>query len=831
MCCNTRALILYPLCRRAALFVAGALLLAAFAASAFAQTSVGPSQPSITQPISEGNLVVLSGNTRPEARDPANDRGIVPDSLPMPHMLLQLRRPAAQEQALATLIDQLHDMQSPNFHHWLSASELGEQYGPAASDIQAISGWLQQHGFTVNTLYPNRMVIDFSGTAGLIRTAFRTEIHNLSVNGVAHFANMADPQIPAALAPAVIGIVALHDFRPKSGAVRNPTAGPRPEYTNGGNYWVTPPDLATIYNFNPVFATGITGRGQTIYLIEDSNLYSTNDWTKFRSAFGLSGYTSATLTTIHPPPPSGPNNCSNPGVNGDGGEAILDAEYSSAAAPSAAIVMATCSSVITAIENVLNGPNPPAIVSISYIDCEVYNGASANAALYSAYQTGVAAGTSVIGIAGDEDAAVCDYGGPVATHGIGANGLASTPYDVALGGTDFADTYLGENSTYWNSSNTSHYGSAKSYIPEIPWNSTCGSQLSAKYNGFTTTYGASGFCNNSAANTGNFLSDWGGSGGPSSCAYGAATTTGVVSGTCSGYAKPSWQSGFVGIVNDGVRDLPDVSLFASFGPWNHGYVICWSDPSETKKGSAPCTGVPNNWSTDWGGTSFAAPIYAGIQALINQHEHGSQGNPNYRLYALAATEYGPRGNKNCTPGRGGAGASACVFHDVTLGDNDAPCRYATPNCYEPDKSDYGVLSNSTSGYEPAFTTTVGWDFATGIGSINVANLVAKWSTVLIATPGAGRAPLTVNIRSEGLAFPMIYTMNFGDGTTGPVMERGCTEGSGGVECTGSSSHKYTIAGIYTATLLNASNVTLGAVTISVGRSITRPGAGPNPIPQ
>ena len=447
MCCNNHALILHQLCRRAALFVAIALQLAAFAASASAQTSVGHSQPSITQPINEGNLVVLSGNTRPEARDPANDRGRVPDSLPMPHMLLQLRRPAAQEQAVESLIDQLHDPQSPNFHHWLSASELGEQYGPAASDIQAITGWLRQHGFTVNTLYPNRMVIDFSGTAGLIRAAFRTEIHHLSVNGVAHIANMTDPQIPAALAPAVIGVVALHDFRPKSGAVRNPTAELHPEYTAGGSYWVTPADLATIYNFNPVFAAGITGRGQTIYLIEDSDLYSNNDWTTFRSAFGLSGYTSATLTTIHPPPPSGPNNCSDPGVNGDGGEAILDAEYSSSAAPNAAIVMATCPNVETAIENVLNGSNPPAIVSISYIECEVYNGASANAALYSAYQTGVAAGTSVVGIAGDEDAAVCDYGGPVATHGIGANALASTPYNVALGGTDFADTYLGENST------------------------------------------------------------------------------------------------------------------------------------------------------------------------------------------------------------------------------------------------------------------------------------------------------------------------------------------------------------------------------------------------
>ena len=68
---------------------------------------------------------------------------------------------------------------------------------------------------------------------------------------------------------------------------------------------MTPPDLATIYNFNPVFASGNTGQSQTIYLIEDTNLFTNADWTTFRSTFGLSGYAGASLSTIHPAPPSG----------------------------------------------------------------------------------------------------------------------------------------------------------------------------------------------------------------------------------------------------------------------------------------------------------------------------------------------------------------------------------------------------------------------------------------------------------------------------------------------------------------------------------------------
>jgi hypothetical protein len=87
-----------------------------------------------------------------------------------------------------------------------------------------------------------------------------------------------------------------------------------------------------------------------------------------------------------------------------------------------------------------------------------------------------------------------------------------------------------------------------------------------------------------------YLRDWGGSGGPSRCATGTPSIAGVVSGTCAGYPKPSWQSGVVGIPSDGVRDLPDVSLFSSFGPWNHSYVICYSDPTPGS-GGVPCDGT------------------------------------------------------------------------------------------------------------------------------------------------------------------------------------------------------------------------------------------------
>ena len=116
----------------------------------------------VTEPINDGQLITLPGNTRPEA-NAANDRGAVPADLPMDHLLLQLRRSSEQEGALVTLIDRLHDPSSPQFHHWLSANEFGTRFGLAEPDLRAITGWLKGHGFRVNAVYPNRTVIDFSG--------------------------------------------------------------------------------------------------------------------------------------------------------------------------------------------------------------------------------------------------------------------------------------------------------------------------------------------------------------------------------------------------------------------------------------------------------------------------------------------------------------------------------------------------------------------------------------------------------------------------------------------------------------------------------------------
>src|SRR5208283_858394 len=479
-------------------------------------------------------------------------------------------------------------------------------------------------------------------------------------------------------------------------------------------------------DFNPAFAAGYAGNGQTVVTIEDTNVYTTADWTTFRSVFGLStAFTSGSLTQVHPAPGTG-GTCSDPGVNGDDVEAEIDVEWASAAAPNATIELATCADTSTnfggfiALQNLISeSGTPPAIVSISYGEPELDLTGGGNSYINSLYQQAASEGVSVFVSSGDEGAASGDADASAAANGIQVSGFTSTPYNVSVGGTDFGDTYAGTGNGYWKSTNSSTYGSALSYVPEIPWNDSCAGDLLSAYEGYSSPLGTAGFCNSAPGSS--FRTTVSGSGGPSGCAYGAPSTSGVVSGSCSGYAKPSWQS-ILGNPADGVRDIPDVSLFAANGLWGHYYVACYSDPSN---GGGSCAGAPDTWA-GFGGTSVSAPIMAGIQALINQRTQSRQGNPNPTYYSLAAAEYGASGNSACNSTLGNGVNPSCVFNDVTLGDMDVDCT-GSDNCYTPSGT-YGGLSTSDSALQPAYAAGLGWDFATGIGTVNVNNLVMAFGS-------------------------------------------------------------------------------------------------------
>jgi hypothetical protein len=200
----------------------------------------------------------------------------------------------------------------------------------------------------------------------------------------------------------------------------------------------------------------------------------------------------------------------------------------------------------------------------------------------------------------------------------------------------------------------------------------------------------------------------GGSGGVSAC----TTSNGSTVASCSGgYAKPSWQTGVAGIPPDGKRDIPDVSFFASNGFLGSAYLICVS-ANGTCVSSTTTTTEPT--TQEIGGTSASSPAMAGVMALINQKAGAAQGSPNAQLYTLAAQQtYSSCKTESATT------SSSCYFNDIDTGTIAVPCMTGSPNCTV-------LYSGDQAGLLAGYGASTGYDLATGLGSLNVANVVNAW---------------------------------------------------------------------------------------------------------
>ena len=641
-----------------------------------------PPSPLVTQAIDETKRVTLPGTVHPLARA-SFDQGAVPDSFAANRMFLMLNRPPEREADLRQFLADVHSPGSAAFHKWLTPAQFGELFGPADSDIQAARNWLSSHGFRVAAVTQSKRLLEFSGTAANVREAFHSEIHQYNIKGEIHYANAAELTIPEAIAPIVRGVSPINNFRlrPLIRAVgpasySRTTGKATPQFTNPvgytGYFAIGPEDFATQYDIAPLYTAGVNGAGQTIGIIGESNI-DLNVVNAYRQLFGLSSNPTQVVIDggdpgIEPFPVSDI-------------EAYLDVELSGAVAPNATVNLYISDgsqvtdpidlATIRAIED-----NQASVLSVSFSGCEAALNAAGNQMWSGLWEQAAAQGQTVFVASGDSGSAGCDPdGAQAAMQGLGVNGIASTPWNVAVGGTDFyyANYASGASSAapFWNQSNDASNGSLKATLPEQPWDSPFGLNI---FN-----------------NTGSIL---GGGGGASSCME--STTDGSGNVVCqAGYAKPIWQTA-PGVPNDGVRDLPDVSLFASSGSNLSAYAICTStDNCAAAAGSpAPVLLV--------GGTSASSPGMAGIMALVNQ-KFGRQGQANYTLYALARQQ-------------------PAVFHDVTMGTNNVPCVQGTPDCSLDTNGD-GLYSLQEYAAGP------GYDLASGLGSVDANALVTNWNKI------------------------------------------------------------------------------------------------------
>jgi hypothetical protein len=796
----------------------------------------GPVPARITKAIDETQLVTLKSSVHPLAR-PEFDQGPVDDSMPMNRMLVVLKRSMEQESALIQLMVGQHSTNSPNYHKWLTPEEFGAEFGPADADIQVITSWLESHGFQVAKVSKGKIAIEFSGTAAQVKQAFHTEIHKFLVNGETHLANASNPQIPAALAPVIHGLAPLNNFRAKqehrvvgefSKSIESSQAKPvNPELTisNPVGYGLGPTDFATIYNVLPLWnatPTAVDGTGQSIAVIGTSNI-NLEDVQNFRTVFGLptGGAANTPIVVI---------DGADPGiVQSAETEALLDVEWSGAVAKGAQIhfVIAAdtdiASGFLLAIFNVVDRNSDP-ILSLSFGDCEANEGSNngPNGLWEPLWEQAAAQGITVTVSTGDSGSAGCeDDTLPApnpATTGLAVNGFASTPFNVAVGGTDFNDA--GNQSTYFSNTNAPNtLASALGYIPESSWNQSC----------TNAAFGA-----NAEANCNSTVS----------ANEAAVFTVGGGGGASSVYTKPAFQS-FISAANgmpaDGARDLPDVSLFASSGGPDLGvsgssqsfYVVCEADAVP----SPSCSGSTFNF-LGVGGTSAATPSFAGIMALVNQ-KNGRQGNANFVLYKLAEMQYAATTTKTpaCESVASPLPIASCTFNDITAGTIAMPCVKNSPNCNPTTGTDtVGVLSG--------FSTTPGYDLATGLGSVNAQNLVNNWSTGVSAfTPTTVTLSLSPTTITAGTTVTVNITVTpstatgdvglvsnaaTGDGVAGFTLGAGGTVVNGTTDQLTGGTYQVTaryggdgtfapsVSAPITVNVAKAASTTVASVEISIG---------------
>ena len=654
-----------------------------------AASSADAQRSRLAAPISGRSRIDVAGHINPRLRA-ATDQGAVDPSLELSSVTLVLEPTAEQNSALDQLLADQQNPRSTSYHRWLTPEEYADRFGASSADIQKIRQWIEGQGLTVTAVARARNSITFQGSADAVQNLLSVELHQFEVDGEVHFANTAEPKIPSSLQGMVRAVHGLHDFRFGSRARVRSVSGLLPRYTAvSGNHYVTPGDFAMIFNLKPLYDAGYKGAGQSIVVVGQSQ-YRTNDVTLFRSAFGLSSNLPRNILV--------PGN-RDPGiVRGDVDEASLDVEWAGGVAPEASLIYVYAPDVTDAVEYAINQNLAP-VISMSYGLCELDTAAADANTLRTWSKQAAAQGITWIAASGDYGAADC---GTTSTHlGLSVDLPSALPEVTGVGGTT-----LNEGSgTYWADHTSSTGVSALSYIPEIVWNESTTTELSASGGGASTFF-----------------------------------------------TKPSWQTG-TGVPSDGARDVPDISFPAS--PSHDGYLVYTS-------GSLSVIG----------GTSAGAPCFAAVIAVLNQYltSTGVQstagvGNANPKLYSLAQS-------------------NPAVFHDVTSGNNIVTVCPTRRTC------------NSPIGYNAG----VGYDQVTGLGTLDVSQLVQAWSATTFQ-PRTANMSLSASATSITDADSVVLTATLPD--------------SGGGVPTGTVTFYVGSTVLGTATLTaSGSSGAVGSVTVS-----------------
>jgi len=513
---------------------------------------------------------------------------------------------------LDSLLQAIYTPGSPQYHHYLTPAEFTQLFAPGTDQVQQVVSFLQSQGISVQSVAPNRLLIDATTTVGVAEQAFHVQINEYMYANRTFYANAQAPSVPAALQSIIRSIGGLDNsvrYQPRVHAVRGSALQPAASSGYG------PAELSQAYDTAPLAGSSMQGEGQTIALFELDG-YQTSDVQQYFQKYNLS---TPALSNVLVDGASG--------SAGNGAiEVELDIEVAGAIAPQAAQLIYEGPNSTQGLNDTYNRivtDNKAQVISTSWGLCESNTGQAEVLTLDTIFKQAAVQGISIYAAAGDSGAYDCN------DTSLAVDSPADDPYVTGVGGTNLQ---LGANNGYGS---------------ESVWANASDTQRSPE--------GA------------------GGGGGVSSVFVQPAwqTGSGVISSYSSGQpcGAPSGQY---------CREVPDISADAD--PASGYAVYC----------TVTASGCPASGWITVGGTSAAAPFWAGSTALINQYLQSQNlprfGSANPALYGLFNGQQ-----------------SAPAFHDITAGNNL---------------------------YYPA---TAGYDMASGLGSPDVANLARD----IAASAGSG----------------------------------------------------------------------------------------------
>jgi pseudomonalisin len=598
-----------------------------------------------------------------------NDLGEVEDGMALSHLTVVLKRSPDRQQAFEELLRQQQDPGSPNFHRWLTPVEVGEQFGASAASIDAVTSWLESQGLRVDGVANSRVRIVFSGSAANVGGAFASRLHAYLVDGEQRISPAAVPRIPASLSSivqAVHGLETVHERSDQGPDAIQVKAEPG-DRTKG---------------------TICSGGGCTHFIWpgDFAAIYDVNP--VYQQGINGAGQTIAIIgranvylpdienfqkraglavkdpVTIIPPGGIDPGPAVSTGSAAPGDQREATLDVTRAGSVAPG---ATIDLIVSAASTNVGGLSIASQYAVDTfpIPAQIMS-ISFGACEQSAGQSGVAFWDNLLSQAAAEGISVFVSSG-----------------DAGAAGCDKAFTAPDA-----NQSASPNYICSSGYatcVGGTEFNDTANPNAYWRTTDTTGLESALGYIPEGAWND-----PLDSSGNPQAAATGGGVSAFI--------ATPSWQTGS-GVPGSQGRYTPDVSFSASS---HDAYAKCQA----ASGGDCALSSSGSFTFISSGGTSAGAPSMAGIAALLNQRMGAAQGNLNPHLYALAST-----------PGSG-------VFHDVTAATSGvANCDVSVPSMCNNSTPGPADLSGGLSGY----AVGPGYDLATGLGSIDVANLLARWS--------------------------------------------------------------------------------------------------------